>query len=84
MGCEFTTGFETIHVKLRQKIKEKMKFYKTMVVPLLVYGSEVRVPNKKISCIEIFLRKTIGCTELNHMQNELQINNNNILINPRL
>ena len=45
-----------------------MTFYKTMHVPLLLYGGELRVPNKKISIrtqsVEMTkLRGTTGCTK---------------------
>lgn len=39
----------TIHRKLRRKTRKKtrIKFYKTTAVPLLLYGSETPVINKK-------------------------------------
>lgn len=67
----------TIHRTLRQKTRKetRIKFYKTMAVPLLLYGSETWVINKKISSriqsAEMsFLRRTKGCTRLDHIQNE--------------
>jgi hypothetical protein len=54
----------------------RVKFYKTVAVPALMYGSEIWVPTKevqtRIQSTEMnFLRKTKGCTKLDHITNEM-------------
>jgi hypothetical protein len=68
----------TIHRTLINKtIKEtRLKFYKTMAVPALMYGSVIWVPTKKVqtriqSTEMNFLQKTKGCTKLDHITNEI-------------
>jgi hypothetical protein len=68
----------TVHRTLKNKTRRKtrLKFYKTMTVPTLMYASEIWVPTKKvqtrIQSTEInFLRKTKGCTKLDHITNEM-------------
>ncbi|KAJ4434804.1 hypothetical protein ANN_23375 [Periplaneta americana] len=66
----------TIHKTLRQKTRKdtRLKFYKTIAVPVLLYGSESWVTNKRslsrIQSVEMnFLRRTKGCTKLDHIRN---------------
>jgi hypothetical protein len=47
-----------------------------MAIPVLMYGSEIWVPTKKVqtriqSTEMNFLRKTKGCTKLDHITNEI-------------
>jgi hypothetical protein len=67
-----------IHRTLKNKTRKesRLKFYKTMAVPALMYGSEIWAPTKKfqtrIKSTEMnFLRKTKGCTKLDHVTNEI-------------
>lgn len=67
----------TIHKTLRNKTRKetRMKFYKTMAVPTLLYGSEVWVSSnstkRKIQSAEMyFLRRTKGCTLMDKVKNE--------------
>jgi hypothetical protein len=53
----------------------RLKFYKTMAIPALMYGREIWVPTKKdqtrIQSTEMnFLGKTKDCTNLYHITNE--------------
>jgi hypothetical protein len=66
----------TIHRTLKNKTRKekRLQFYKTMTVPALMYVSEIWVPTKKVQTgIQItemnFLRKTKGCTKLDHVTN---------------
>jgi hypothetical protein len=68
----------TIHRTLKNKTKKetRLKFYKTVAVPALMYGCEIWVPTKKVqtriqSTEMNFLRKTKGCTKLDHITNEM-------------
>jgi hypothetical protein len=68
----------TVHRTLKNKTRKetRLKFYKTMAIPALMYGSEIWVPTKKvqtgIQSTEInFVRKTKGCTKLDHITNEM-------------
>jgi hypothetical protein len=54
----------------------RLKFYKTVTVPVLMYGSEISVPTKKVqtriqSTEMNFLRKTKGCEKQDQKTNEL-------------
>jgi hypothetical protein len=66
----------TIRRNLKKKIKDtQLKFYKTMAVPFLIYGSEAWKIKKKdtsrIQSAEIkFLRSVKGCTRMVHIRNE--------------
>lgn len=67
----------TIDKTLKNKTRKetRMKFYKTMAVPALLYGSEVWVSSnstkRKIQSTEMrFLRKTKGCTRMDKIRNE--------------
>jgi hypothetical protein len=67
-----------VHRNLKNKTRKetRLTFYKTMAVPALMYGSEIWVPTKKVQ-IRIqstemnFLRKTKGCTKLDHITNQM-------------
>jgi hypothetical protein len=68
----------TVHRTLKNKTRKetRLKFYKTMAIPALMYESEIWVPTKKVqtrikSTEMNFLRKTKGCTKLDHVTNEL-------------
>jgi hypothetical protein len=68
----------TIHRTLKNKTRKetRLKFYNTIAFPALMYGSEIWVPTKKIQTriqsTELnFLRKTKGCTKLNHITNAM-------------
>jgi hypothetical protein len=68
----------TIHRTLKNKTgkETRLKFYKTMAIPALMYGSEIWVPTKKVqtriqSTEMNFIRKTKGCTKLDHITNEM-------------
>lgn len=67
----------TIRRTLRNKVRQEttMKFYKTMAVPVLMYGSETWVNKKKyqnaIQSSEMkFLRSVNKCTKLDKIKNE--------------
>jgi hypothetical protein len=67
----------TIHRPLKNKTRKetRLTFYKTMAIPVLMYGSEIWVPTKKVqtriqSTKMNFLRKTKGCTKLDHITND--------------
>ncbi|XP_039281346.1 uncharacterized protein LOC120350716 [Nilaparvata lugens] len=67
----------TIHRTLKNKVKRvtKLKFYKTMAIPVLMYESESWVVGRKeISRIQAaemrFLRSVKGCTRLDLLRNE--------------
>jgi hypothetical protein len=69
----------TIHRTLKNKIRKetRLKFYKTMAIPALMYGSEIWVPTKKVqtriqSTEMVFLRKTKSCTKLDYITNEIR------------
>jgi hypothetical protein len=68
----------TIHRTLKSKTRKerRLKFYKTMAIPALMYGSEIWVPTKKVqtriqSTEMCFLRKIKGCTKRDHITNEM-------------
>jgi hypothetical protein len=68
----------TIHRNLKNKTRKetRLKFYKTMAIPALMYWSEIWVPTKRVQTrtqsTEInFLQKTKGCTKLDHISNEM-------------
>jgi hypothetical protein len=68
----------TTHRTLKNKTRKekRLKFYKRMAIPALMYRSEIWVPTKKvqtrIQSTEInFLQKTKGCTKLDHITNEM-------------
>jgi hypothetical protein len=72
--------FQNICGTIRRNLKKKtrrdtqLKFYKTMLVPVLMYGSEARTIKKKgISRIQSaemkFLRSVKGCTRIDHIRN---------------
>jgi hypothetical protein len=63
-------------LKNKRRDETRLKFYKTMAIPALMYGSDIWVPTKKVqtriqSTEMNFLRKTKGCTKLDHVINEL-------------
>lgn len=67
----------TIHRTLKNKTRKdtKMKLYKTMAVPSLVFGSETWIDTSKtksqIQSAEMkFLRRVKGCTRLDHIRND--------------
>lgn len=67
----------TINRTLGNKTRKetRLKLYKTMVVPILTYGSETWVPSKldrsKIQAAEMrFLRRVKGCTRLDRIRND--------------
>lgn len=67
----------TIHRTLKNKTRKdtRIKFYKTMATPLLLYGSETwvntkRIQNKIQSAEMTFLRRTKGCTRSDRFRNE--------------
>lgn len=67
----------TINRTLRNKTRKdtKIKFYKTMAVPILTYGSESWVvketDKRKLQAAEMrFLRKVKGCTRRDQIRNE--------------
>jgi hypothetical protein len=63
--------------KQKKKKKEtRLKFYKTMAIPALMYGSEIWVPTKKVqtriqSTEMNFVRKTKAYTKLDQITNEM-------------
>jgi hypothetical protein len=61
-----------VHRTLKNKTRKekRLKFYKTMAIPALMYGSETWVPTKKVQTRN-FVRKTKGCTKLDHVTNEM-------------
>jgi hypothetical protein len=68
----------TTHRTLKNKTRKetRLKFYKTMATPVLMYGSEIWVPTMKVqtriqSTEMNFLRKTKGCRKLDHITNEM-------------
>ena len=67
----------TIQRTFKNKIRKetKMKFYKVMALPTLLYGSETWVPtqklNSKIQAAEMkFLRSVKGCTRMDKIRND--------------
>jgi hypothetical protein len=67
-----------VHRTLKNKTRKekRLKFYKTMAIPALMYGGETWVPTKKVqtriqSTEMNFLWKTEGCTKLDHVTNEM-------------
>jgi hypothetical protein len=68
----------TVHRTLKNKTRKetRLKFYKTMAIPALMYESEIWVSTKKVqtriqSTEMNFLWKTKGCTKLDHVTNEM-------------
>ena len=67
----------TINRSLKDKVRKetKLKLYKTMAVPMLLYGSETWVESKaeksRIQAAEMrFLRRVKGCTRLDRFRND--------------
>jgi hypothetical protein len=61
----------------------KIKFYKVIALPALLYGSEVWITNKKqqnlITAVEMrLLRFVKGCSRIDRLQNEFIRNELNI------
>jgi hypothetical protein len=57
----------------------RLKFYKTIAVPILIYGSEAWVVSKseesKIQSSEIlFLRSVKGCSGIDRIKNDIDRN----------
>jgi hypothetical protein len=68
----------SIHRTLKKKTRKetRLKFHKTVAIPALMYGSEIRLSTKKVqtriqSTEMNFLRKTKVCTKPDHITNGL-------------
>ena len=67
--------YNTQNFKNKTRKDTRIKFYKTMVIPVLLYGSKVQVTTKKYKAefkgSELkFLRETKGTTVLDDINNE--------------